>query len=487
MHKRNLIHINLIICFIIMVGFFSIAFTSFNSYEKILEDDIENISRLTSSTIYAEINNELTKPIFVSQTMANDTFLKTWMLGETEHADDADYSQKLKDYLYALKVKYNYDSVFLVSSQTNIYYYFKGVNKVVSRSNQHDVWYYDFLDSGKLYDLDVDVDEVNHNELTVFVNCRIEDPDGALMGVVGVGVKMSQLQSLLKLYESDFDLQTFLIDPQGLVQAHTDTDMINNANLFSDQLILPYQANILSNRDSMEIQWYSKKDLSNCLITRYIDNLDWYLVVEKNTEPIRRSFHMQLKNDSIIVLGILFMLLALSTNVIKRYDKKMVKMATTDGLTGLLNHKSFEDLFDQCIVKNKQKDSVLFIFDIDHFKSINDTKGHLFGDTVLSQVGSIAKEVIGDHGFVARWGGDEFVGLLFGSEADGKSLLNQLTRQVKTIDAGEARVITISIGAAQLQAEESLDGVLDHADKALYSAKAAGRDQIAYYQELQKA
>ena len=82
-----------------------------------------------------------------------------------------------------IRDRYQYDSVFTISAYSNTYFYYDGVNKVVSPENEHDDWYYDFVDSQLPYRLNIDTDEVNANELTVFVDCRIEGKDLSLIHI----------------------------------------------------------------------------------------------------------------------------------------------------------------------------------------------------------------------------------------------------------------------------------------------------------------
>jgi len=213
--KKNLFRTHAFITGIVLIGFICITIINYCTYGIVIRDDIRNISRLTSLNIFSSISNELTKPIFVSLTMANDSFLKSWLRGEN---DSPEQIAELQDYLNGLKKKYDYSSVFLVSAKTNIYYHYNGINKVVSRDDSHDVWYYNFVASGIPHRLEVDTDEMARNELTVFVDCRIEDDHGELMGVVGVGVKMRELQQILASFELDFDLTAFLVNREGVVQ-----------------------------------------------------------------------------------------------------------------------------------------------------------------------------------------------------------------------------------------------------------------------------
>ena len=80
-----------------------------------------NISKLTATSIYSEIRNELTKPIFVSLTMANDNFLKNWLKEESDAIDAPSHQRELQKYLLGIKAKYNYNSVFVISAASKYY------------------------------------------------------------------------------------------------------------------------------------------------------------------------------------------------------------------------------------------------------------------------------------------------------------------------------------------------------------------------------
>lgn len=127
--KKKLFRTHAFITGIVLIGFICITIINYCTYGIVIRDDIRNISRLTSLNIFSSISNELTKPIFVSLTMANDSFLKSWLRGEN---DSPEQIAELQDYLNGLKRKYDYSSVFLVSAKTNIYYHYNGINKVIS-------------------------------------------------------------------------------------------------------------------------------------------------------------------------------------------------------------------------------------------------------------------------------------------------------------------------------------------------------------------
>lgn len=482
MRMHILKHTNIIISAIILIGFFIISFANYYTYSKVIKDDIENISKLTSSNIYAEINSELTKPIFVSLTMANDAFLKSWLREESIHEDDPAYIEKLRRYLSDLQKKYNYNSVFLVSPTTNSYYHFEGIHKKISPNNAHDVWYYAFLKSNKTYDLDVDVDEADNNTLTVFVNCRVEDADGRLMGVVGVGVKMRQLQSILAYFEKNFDLSAFLVNADGLAQVHTDERKIENAYM---PALLPagqYTTALPRPEDALRIEWYTSMEQENCLIIRYISQLEWYLVVDKNTSILKKSFMSLLFHDSLIIAVTIIALLMFCARLISSYNAMMTRLATTDELSGLMNRRAFRGALEKSIQQCRQHgdDCVLFIFDIDHFKTLNDTKGHLHGDALLRDLARVAGEIVGDAGDIARWGGDEFVGILHGPDDASAQILAGLLEAVPTRQELRQYAVTVSIGATRVVPSDTPDSLVARADEALYASKNLGRNRVTW-------
>lgn len=462
-----LLKISALITGIIIVGFICITVINENTYGEVIRDDIRNISRLTSLNIYAKIDNELTKPIFVSLTMANDSFLKAWLHTEGTPEGRLD---GLRRYLRDLERKYGYNSVFLISAKTNNYYHYNGIHKRISPDDAHDVWYYNFLKTGKSYALDVDTDEADHNTLTVFVDCRIEDENGELMGVVGVGVRMDTLQRLLARFEREFSLTAFLVDTRGEVQVHTSDDHIRRKTLFDLLPVEPMRETIF-NKAKMESVWYRYDDRENCLVTRYIPDLHWYLIVEKDTSIIKRSFLSQLWKDIIVVSVIILLIIILIGIIIVRYNRRMTRLATTDDLTGLVNRERFN-----AILSRKTGESPLvFMFDVDNFKSINDTYGHLRGNEVLASVARRARDIVGDAGLVARWGGDEFIGLIDrGVDAD--TLLARLLSEMRGGEDG----ITISLGATRTGPGDTLDAILMRADDAMYASKTGGRDRLTF-------
>ena len=159
-----------------------------------------------------------------------------------------------------------------------------------------------------------------------------------------------------------------------------------------------------------------------------------------------------------------------------------MEAARIDPVTGLPNRRACDDELQRRFDSANRTDSTLAIllFDIDHFKSFNDTYGHLAGDAVLRQVASRFKLPLDDSDFVGRFGGEEFVILLTGN---GQSISTAIAGAVCDAIATEpfyydeqVFTVTISGGVASRRAHESLADLVKRADAALYAAKDAGRN-----------
>lgn len=158
------------------------------------------------------------------------------------------------------------------------------------------------------------------------------------------------------------------------------------------------------------------------------------------------------------------------------------RMAQTDPLTGLLNRHTFDAHLANLLHSrtNSSKPITLMVIDIDHFKKINDTHGHLVGDQVLVETAGVLRQALRENDILCRWGGEEFVTLLPGLDLTQTSHIANRIRQSLTespIDTGDALIsVTASIGLTVLRSGEQPDDALKRADQAMYQAKAQGRN-----------
>jgi two-component system cell cycle response regulator len=169
-----------------------------------------------------------------------------------------------------------------------------------------------------------------------------------------------------------------------------------------------------------------------------------------------------------------------------RMYQKLKELATTDGLTGLPNHRIFQEALDKKIASSTRfgNNLSLIFCDVDHFKNVNDTYGHPVGDLVLKRLSTILKkEVVRDTDLPARYGGEEFAIICEGTDTEGAVKLAERIRrdfeeEVFHTDQGTLKV-TISMGIATcpIHARQK-EELIERADTALYAAKEGGRNQV---------
>lgn len=168
------------------------------------------------------------------------------------------------------------------------------------------------------------------------------------------------------------------------------------------------------------------------------------------------------------------------------------KLATTDGLTNLYNHRYFQEHLSKCMQKADKNGTrfSLILIDIDHFKKFNDTYGHQAGDEVLRQVGQTLRKAVKAHDLVARYGGEEMVIVL--DKAHSEAALNAANRICKAIadrnfDLAEGLTVnvTISLGVATYPIDgKTSTELIEFADQGLYRAKHNGRNQVGALPEI---
>ncbi|MBI5461748.1 MAG: diguanylate cyclase [Gammaproteobacteria bacterium] len=176
-----------------------------------------------------------------------------------------------------------------------------------------------------------------------------------------------------------------------------------------------------------------------------------------------------------------------ASRALRRQNQLLERLSITDGLTGLYNRRKLDEILTDQIARyqrSRRSFSVLML-DIDHFKPLNDSHGHLLGDEVLVHVADILAQSIRSVDFAARYGGEEFVIVL--AETTAQDALDTAERiRAKVADAcygtPEQRIsVTVSVGVAECrEADATAEAVIARADQALYQAKDAGRNRVHY-------
>ncbi|MBM6549729.1 GGDEF domain-containing protein [Marinomonas ostreistagni] len=205
--------------------------------------------------------------------------------------------------------------------------------------------------------------------------------------------------------------------------------------------------------------------------------LSQYLIVNLDNKPSR--------SESYIIKGML--------SIYSNFSSLLAE-AQTDELTGLMNRKTF----DESIVKlyqssaldehNQNSANWIAIIDLDHFKTINDTYGHLYGDEVLIHVARALQQTFRQDDMLFRFGGEEFVILMRNLKREQcMELLERLQHQVSKIAMSTIDDITVSIGVCEFKNDIFHITLMDQADQALYHSKQNGRNRVTFYDNIVEA
>ncbi len=469
--------------FLLVLSFSVTNYMNFRSSRiSVRSNLINSVLPLTSDNIYSEIQKNMIRPVFISSLMSNDTFLKDWAISGEKN------SGNIKKYLNAIKKKYGFFTTFFVSEKTGKYYYQEGVLKSISLKDSHDIWYYRFKNLNREYALDVDSNEAEKNMLTIFINHRVEDYKGSLLGVTGVGLKMDEITRLLHSYNDKYGGSIYLTDPDGLIQVHSDEKIIEKTNvkelLGSSEIA---RRSLVKEKDGKFFE-FDRDNQHLLLSVRYISEFDWFLFVEINETDNMKVIRSNLYRNLAIGLLISVLIISVAIMTVNYFQKRLVQLAVIDELTGAYNRREFETQFKRAVYSLKRggESFSLIIFDIDNFKSVNDNLGHLEGDRVLQGISKIAEGCIRLTDLLFRWGGDEFVIIAYGETDKALLVAERIRAAVEKkkflLSNNEKKVhslfVTLSCGIAFYQQEEAPDSILARADRALYRAKEKGRNRI---------
>ncbi len=170
---------------------------------------------------------------------------------------------------------------------------------------------------------------------------------------------------------------------------------------------------------------------------------------------------------------------------LEKKNRELERLAYSDALTGLLNrHAILEKLAEWAVHVQRYRERLsIAMLDIDHFKQVNDTRGHRTGDRVLSDVAGVVSRSIRQTDFVGRYGGEEFLVILPCTDAASATIMGErirtsIERTPMCDPASGPLPLTVSIGIAEHATGDNEDVLVSRADAALYRAKAMGRNRV---------
>jgi diguanylate cyclase (GGDEF)-like protein len=470
----------LLLCLILIAGFMATSVGSYlASRNAIRANIIDRELPLTGDNVYTEIQRDLLRPISISAQMANNAFLRDWVL-----AGEADMAPLVR-YLAEVKREYKSITAFFISERTRKYYYSEGLLKNISESDPRDKWYFRVRQMKEPYELNVDPDESTRDSLVIFINYRVYDYQGNYLGTTGVGLSIDSLYKLVESYERRFQRRIYFVKPSGEISIAKQGATNSTGSIRALPGISTVAESILNNKSGAVGTSYRTENGETVQVNaRYLPELKWHLIVEQNdadaVSPVRRILYINLLLSALATV----LVLCITWFTVSRYHAKLEALAATDALTGLANRQYGDALCEQAMkdaVRNNAPLSIILL-DIDHFKDINDTRGHLAGDAVLKEIALLLKNAVRSNDLVARWGGEEMLVLTKGCALDiAAQLAEKIRRQIAAHEFTYGNTtfnVTASLGVAQAMTRETFENLFTRTDHALYAAKHKGRNRV---------
>jgi diguanylate cyclase (GGDEF)-like protein len=432
---------------------------------------------LSAQTIDAELESQLFQKVAVARSMGANTFLQQWLSGGEK--DPA----KVIAYLSAIRREAGASTAFLASEKSGRYYHPDGVLKQLSPQDPGDAWYYRLRRNPVSFEINIDRDTADRDREIAFINQKVRDPAGHLLGVIGIGVEVNALSALLMYMEHRYNSEVLFSDRKGRIVLSSSGNAMSAPQSLADLPGLgPYVPRILAS--SSTAFHFGTAGHQSFVHSRRIPELNWWLLIRQRSGLNQGGILTTLVNNLLIALLVTLVVLWLANLTIGDYQRRLELLATTDRLTGHLNRTAFDALFESLTQISRRRDESLtaLLVDIDHFKAINDGHGHPVGDRAIRHVCGRMADRIRASDLLFRWGGEEFLVLLPDCDPiDGERLAWELCRGLRAtpLRQGDRLIpLTVSIGMTTWQAGESQQELIARADHALYLAKQRGRDRV---------
>ncbi|AYC33953.1 GGDEF domain-containing protein [Pseudomonas cavernae] len=479
--KKSQLSLLLLLFLLLACGFLATSLVSYYASRDSIRSSIINTELpLTSDTVYSEIQKDLVRPVLIASMMSRDTFVRDWVMGGEQDIE------QMTRYLREVQEHYGAFTSFFISEKTHTYYQAKGILKTVREEEPRDVWYFRLRDMRQPYEINVDLDMANQDRLTFFINYKVFDYDGRFIGATGVGLTVDAVVKLIDQYQRKYERNVYFVDTDGkltLTGAEGGPRGARSGQALQDIAGLEGLLAKLPQPQSGTFE-YQEQDGGHYLNVRYIPELNWYLFVDKHDGSALAEIRQSLYLNLLICLLITAVVLTLVGLALRRYRSQIEALATTDMLTELPNRRGFDLLASQALREAQRNQSPLsaLLIDLDHFKKLNDSHGHLAGDQVLRGFAGKLRTCLRKSDILCRWGGEEFIVLLKDTDSHAAyPLAEKLRQQIEACQfpfAGVDLQIKVSLGLTELRADDSLHSLIARADHALYRAKQGGRNRV---------
>ena len=316
----------LILGFCLLSGIYCASFYA-DSMER-LQFDITN----KTNEIYAKIVPDFERAIKTSAEMSKEPFLLSYLSAD-EIYNIPNFKEAILKYLNGYFKYNNFDGVFLIIEKTMDYYSQDGyVDNILKNKKQH-LWHDRSLAIEDDYDINIDYDKstLANNEVSLFVNYKIRDWSGNVLGIIGVCIHLDdKIAELVKL-EKNMQLSLTFVDAAGTIQLSSSDTALSKINFFSSSgnEIFADKLNELKNdynKSNNELIKFNNNETDKFVIIKYLPNLSWFLVVESYMGDFYQKIKKNIITSAIIILAVLILVILFISNIIYKSESKAKKI-----------------------------------------------------------------------------------------------------------------------------------------------------------------
>lgn len=425
--------------------------------------------------LFSIVNSEVIRPLNVASFMANDL-----MLIDFAEQDNIDKT-KLLQYLQRFSQRYNMLTFVALAKHDLI---LDSNNKSVSLVNDNAEWYHRL----KVQDKTQFADIGNSDNPHLYFDMKIFNSQEDFLGFVGVAIDLNHFSEKFQEYSKRFGFELIFVDQNNDIMLSSNHLMKTESHHRKDETInigqLDWYQHLLSQESLYQLsKTVVTVDSGERIISQMpIQALDWRMFIL--SPPVaKQNEYIQLFLAKIgIFILLIFILYFFFITIIGYFKNHLVKDSETDFLTKLPNRSYLNWRFEELICEH---DSIcVVIADIDYFKIVNDTYGHVVGDEVLKEVAEQLNSNLRSDDISGRWGGEEFVMLLPNTPSQKAFEIVERIREsiantpFQVSSSNHIFNTTISFGISESPTKNvSFKQLIEEADQALYQAKNNGRNQ----------
>ncbi|MGL1958919.1 MAG: sensor domain-containing diguanylate cyclase [Colwellia sp.] len=425
--------------------------------------------------LFSLVTSEIIRPLTVSQYMAKDPFLINYI--QQENID----KNVLSQYVRSISTEFKALTFIALDKHKLLV---NSTEKHFNLNKKDAEWYFRFKALDEVQFTGIGIEENPH----LFFDIKIFNNQQTFLGFVGLGIDLNHFADKYKTFYQRFGFEIYFVNDKDEIELtssqliktknHDDKGAITNIN------DLIWYQNFKKDQNNSNTQIIYNSQRHELIVSEIpLKELNWRIFIVTPPATQQSEYWQLFVYNLLIMLLVSIVLYYLFTRVIKYFRTNLVKDSEIDYLTQLPNRSYIHWKFLE-LTKEYEHVSII-IADIDNFKKINDTYGHLFGDDVLKIVAKQLGSNLRNIDLTGRWGGEEFILILPNTTAkQAQEIVERIRENIAKIPFSPSPTkteinITVSFGINEsILSNTSLESILAKADKALYRAKRNGRNQV---------